>query len=94
MTSKFQSLFNLNVVINKGTKAFCSGGDQALRSTDGYSDYESFGRLNVLDLQVRKCFCFLYITACSITDPFVLIQIIQVFLFSMYRFRFVVFQSQ
>ncbi|KAL6974942.1 1,4-dihydroxy-2-naphthoyl-CoA synthase [Sarracenia purpurea var. burkii] len=35
-----------------GTKAFCSGGDQALRSKDGYADYENFGRLNVLDLQV------------------------------------------
>lgn len=36
----------------QGTKAFCSGGDQALRSKDGYADFESFGRLNVLDLQV------------------------------------------
>lgn len=35
----------------QGTKAFCSGGDQALRSKDGYADYDSFGRLNVLDLQ-------------------------------------------
>lgn len=41
------------ILTGKGTKAFCSGGDQALRSTDGYSDYESFGRLNVLDLQVQ-----------------------------------------
>lgn len=37
----------------QGTKAFCSGGDQALRSKDGYADYENFGRLNVLDLQVK-----------------------------------------
>ncbi|KAH9708860.1 hypothetical protein KPL70_013008 [Citrus sinensis] len=35
-----------------GTEAFCSGGDQALRTRDGYADYENFGRLNVLDLQV------------------------------------------
>ncbi|XP_061991515.1 1,4-dihydroxy-2-naphthoyl-CoA synthase, peroxisomal [Rosa rugosa] len=41
------------VLTGKGTKAFCSGGDQALRSTDGYSDFENFGRLNVLDLQVQ-----------------------------------------
>ncbi|KAL1556732.1 1,4-dihydroxy-2-naphthoyl-CoA synthase [Salvia divinorum] len=34
-------------------KAFCSGGDQALRSKDGYVDYDNFGRLNVLDLQVQ-----------------------------------------
>jgi naphthoate synthase len=36
----------------QGTKAFCSGGDQALRSNDGHVDFENFGRLNVLDLQV------------------------------------------
>ncbi|KAH9708858.1 hypothetical protein KPL70_013008 [Citrus sinensis] len=36
-----------------GTEAFCSGGDQALRTRDGYADYENFGRLNVLDLQVQ-----------------------------------------
>ncbi|XP_072995063.1 1,4-dihydroxy-2-naphthoyl-CoA synthase, peroxisomal isoform X2 [Typha latifolia] len=41
------------VLTGKGTKAFCSGGDQALRSSDGYADFESFGRLNVLDLQVQ-----------------------------------------
>ncbi|THG02024.1 hypothetical protein TEA_028604 [Camellia sinensis var. sinensis] len=40
------------ILTGKGTKAFCSGGDQALRSKDGYADYENFGRLNVLDLQV------------------------------------------
>ncbi|KAK9222710.1 hypothetical protein WN944_011146 [Citrus x changshan-huyou] len=34
-----------------GTKAFCSGGDQALRTRDGYADYENFGRLNV---QIRR----------------------------------------
>ncbi|PHT27408.1 1,4-dihydroxy-2-naphthoyl-CoA synthase [Capsicum baccatum] len=41
------------ILTGKGTKAFCSGGDQALRSKDGYTDFESFGRLNVLDLQVQ-----------------------------------------
>lgn len=41
------------ILTGKGTKAFCSGGDQALRSKDGYADYENFGRLNVLDLQVQ-----------------------------------------
>ncbi|KAK3223368.1 hypothetical protein Dsin_010393 [Dipteronia sinensis] len=40
------------ILTGKGTKAFCSGGDQALRTKDGYADYEDFGRLNVLDLQV------------------------------------------
>lgn len=37
----------------QGTKAFCSGGDQSLRGKEGYVDYDSFGRLNVLDLQVH-----------------------------------------
>lgn len=41
------------ILTGKGTKAFCSGGDQALRSKDGYVDYDNFGRLNVLDLQVQ-----------------------------------------
>lgn len=38
----------------QGTKAFCSGGDQALRDSDGYVDFDNFGRLNVLDLQVER----------------------------------------
>ncbi|XP_020520689.1 1,4-dihydroxy-2-naphthoyl-CoA synthase, peroxisomal isoform X2 [Amborella trichopoda] len=41
------------ILTGKGTEAFCSGGDQALRSSTGYADYDSFGRLNVLDLQVQ-----------------------------------------
>ncbi|GMH20720.1 hypothetical protein Nepgr_022562 [Nepenthes gracilis] len=41
------------ILTGKGTKAFCSGGDQALRRKDGYADFENFGRLNVLDLQVQ-----------------------------------------
>ncbi|OVA16983.1 Crotonase superfamily [Macleaya cordata] len=46
---------SIGVIIftGKGTKAFCSGGDQALRGQDGYADYDNFGRLNVLDLQVQ-----------------------------------------
>ncbi|KAI3923823.1 hypothetical protein MKW92_012326 [Papaver armeniacum] len=41
------------IFTGKGTQAFCSGGDQALRGKDGYADYDNFGRLNVLDLQVQ-----------------------------------------
>eukprot|EP00268_Persea_americana_P044633 TRINITY_DN45110_c3_g1_i1.p1 TRINITY_DN45110_c3_g1~~TRINITY_DN45110_c3_g1_i1.p1 ORF type:complete len:337 (-),score=58.92 TRINITY_DN45110_c3_g1_i1:333-1343(-) len=46
---------SIGVIIftGKGTKAFCSGGDQAVRKKDGYADHDSFGRLNVLDLQVQ-----------------------------------------
>ncbi|XP_020226622.1 1,4-dihydroxy-2-naphthoyl-CoA synthase, peroxisomal [Cajanus cajan] len=41
------------ILTGKGTKAFCSGGDQALRTEDGYSDHGNFSNLNVLDLQVQ-----------------------------------------
>ncbi|KAK7386873.1 hypothetical protein VNO78_27217 [Psophocarpus tetragonolobus] len=41
------------ILTGKGTKAFCSGGDQALRTDDGYSDNGKFSNLNVLDLQVQ-----------------------------------------
>ncbi|PIN09765.1 Enoyl-CoA hydratase [Handroanthus impetiginosus] len=41
------------IFTGKGTQAFCSGGDQSLRGKEGYVDYDSFGRLNVLDLQVQ-----------------------------------------
>lgn len=33
--------------------AFCSGGDQSFRGKEGYADFDNFGRLNVLDLQVQ-----------------------------------------
>ncbi|QHO20072.1 1,4-dihydroxy-2-naphthoyl-CoA synthase, peroxisomal [Arachis hypogaea] len=39
------------ILTGMGTKAFCSGGDQALRIADGYSDNEDIGSLNALDLQ-------------------------------------------
>ncbi|XP_021746776.1 1,4-dihydroxy-2-naphthoyl-CoA synthase, peroxisomal-like [Chenopodium quinoa] len=41
------------ILTGKGTKAFCSGGDQAIRGKDGYIDSKKIGRLNVLDLQVQ-----------------------------------------
>ncbi|KAL5552866.1 hypothetical protein UlMin_040267 [Ulmus minor] len=41
------------ILTGKGTEAFCSGGDQAMRKKDGYADFDDFGRLNVLDLQVQ-----------------------------------------
>ena len=36
-----------------GDLAFCSGGDQRVRGSDGYQDSKGIGRLNVLDLQVQ-----------------------------------------
>ncbi|KAL2903618.1 1 4-dihydroxy-2-naphthoyl-CoA synthase peroxisomal [Bienertia sinuspersici] len=41
------------ILTGKGTKAFCSGGDQGIRGKDGYIDSKNIGRLNVLDLQVQ-----------------------------------------
>jgi naphthoate synthase len=41
------------VLTGEGTKAFCSGGDQRIRGSDGYRDDHGVGRLNVLDLQVQ-----------------------------------------
>ncbi|KAL6007022.1 hypothetical protein ACLOJK_032518 [Asimina triloba] len=41
------------ILTGQGTKAFCSGGDQAVRGKHGYADFDNVGRLNVLDLQVQ-----------------------------------------
>src|SRR3989339_2238513 len=41
----------------KGTRAFCSGGDQKIRGDAGYKDGKGVERLNVLDFQrqMRTC---------------------------------------
>lgn len=41
------------VLTGAGDEAFCSGGDQRIRGSDGYQDPAGVGRLNVLDLQVQ-----------------------------------------
>jgi naphthoate synthase len=41
------------VFTGAGDEAFCSGGDQRVRGSDGYQDAKGVGRLNVLDLQVQ-----------------------------------------
>jgi naphthoate synthase len=41
------------IFTGEGTEAFCSGGDQRIRGSDGYVDERGIGRLNVLDLQVQ-----------------------------------------
>ena len=41
------------VLTGEGPDAFCSGGDQRVRGSDGYRDDQGVGRLNVLDLQVQ-----------------------------------------
>jgi len=45
------------ILTGEGEKAFCAGGDQKIRSDDGYADAQGRGRLNVLDLQIqiRRC---------------------------------------
>src|ERR1022692_737995 len=41
------------ILTGAGDQAFCSGGDQRIRGSDGYLDDHGTGRLNVLDLQVQ-----------------------------------------
>ena len=41
------------ILTGAGTEAFCSGGDQRVRGSDGYVDDRGVGRLNVLDLQIQ-----------------------------------------
>src|SRR5438876_12268683 len=41
------------IFTGEGPEAFCSGGDQRVRSDDGYKDEKGIGRLNVLALQVQ-----------------------------------------
>ncbi len=41
------------ILTGRGTRAFCSGGDQRVRGDDGYRDERGVGRLNVLDLQIQ-----------------------------------------
>ncbi|HVE76286.1 MAG TPA: 1,4-dihydroxy-2-naphthoyl-CoA synthase [Actinomycetota bacterium] len=41
------------ILTGAGDLAFCSGGDQSVRGSDGYVDENGIGRLNVLDLQVQ-----------------------------------------
>ncbi|NOX36221.1 MAG: 1,4-dihydroxy-2-naphthoyl-CoA synthase [Calditrichaeota bacterium] len=45
------------ILTGKGTKAFCSGGDQKVRGDAGYVDEKGIHRLNVLDFQrqIRTC---------------------------------------
>ena len=45
------------ILTGMGEKAFCSGGDQKVRGTDGYVGDDGTPRLNVLDLQreIRTC---------------------------------------
>ncbi len=41
------------ILTGEGPEAFCSGGDQRIRGSDGYVGDDGIGRLNVLDLQVQ-----------------------------------------
>jgi naphthoate synthase len=41
------------IFTGEGPDAFCSGGDQRVRGSDGYKDAKGIGRLNVLDLQIQ-----------------------------------------
>lgn len=41
------------ILTGEGPEAFCSGGDQRVRGSDGYVGPDGVGRLNVLDLQIQ-----------------------------------------
>src|SRR3989339_2073976 len=45
------------ILTGKGTRSFCSGGDQKIRGDAGYKDGKGVQRLNVLDFQrqMRTC---------------------------------------
>ncbi len=45
------------ILTGAGKEAFCSGGDQRVRGSSGYTDEKGVGRLNVLDFQreMRSC---------------------------------------
>lgn len=45
------------ILTGEGKKAFCSGGDQSIRTTSGYADEKGVGHLNILDFQraMRSC---------------------------------------
>lgn len=47
------STIGVIILTGKGTKAFCSGGDQRVRGESGYQDGVGVNRLNVLELQRR-----------------------------------------
>jgi len=45
------------ILTGEGEKAFCSGGDQSIRTTSGYADEQGVAYLNILDFQraMRSC---------------------------------------
>lgn len=51
--ARVDSSVGVIILTGKGTKAFCSGGDQAIRNKDGYANQDNVGSLDVLELQVR-----------------------------------------
>ncbi|MEH6822515.1 MAG: 1,4-dihydroxy-2-naphthoyl-CoA synthase [Motiliproteus sp.] len=55
--ARYDSEVGAVILTGAGDKAFCSGGDQSIRGSSGYSDGEGTEHLNVLDLQrqIRTC---------------------------------------
>ncbi|MEH6473908.1 MAG: enoyl-CoA hydratase-related protein, partial [Halopseudomonas sp.] len=49
--ARYDSDIGAVILTGEGDKAFCSGGDQSIRGTSGYSDGEGTEHLNVLDFQ-------------------------------------------
>jgi len=55
--ARYDSEIGAVILTGVGNKAFCSGGDQTIRGSSGYSDGSGTEHLNVLDLQrqIRTC---------------------------------------
>ncbi len=55
--ARYDSEIGVVILTGEGGKAFCSGGDQSIRGSSGYSDGEGTEHLNVLDFQrqIRTC---------------------------------------
>lgn len=55
--ARYDSDIGVVILTGEGGKAFCSGGDQSIRGSSGYSDDEGTEHLNVLDFQrqIRTC---------------------------------------
>lgn len=49
--ARLDSSIGVVILTGYGKDSFCSGGDQKIRETDGYTDEDGIGGLHVLDLQ-------------------------------------------
>ncbi|HSX03765.1 MAG TPA: 1,4-dihydroxy-2-naphthoyl-CoA synthase [Rhabdochlamydiaceae bacterium] len=55
--ARFDEKIGVVILTGEGKEAFCSGGDQKVRGSAGYTDHHGTDRLNILDFQkqIRSC---------------------------------------